>query len=254
LYIDHWSHTLLWNKVREFGRLLASHAFLADAEDVFFLRPDEVRSALEELRLHWSSGGAGVPRGPADLPPVIERRKTIYEALRRWAPPPALGQAPEAVTEPITIMHWGITTVRVKEWLASADQAPGDTLTGIAGSPGDAASPWSSVSSRPSYVGPNFGIAGGHGHAVSSAIAASIVSTGRRLARGPSPRARELRDRPRSQQSSPAPMAGGCLTPIRVTSASLPPLRGEGQSDPECRNRQPGAGAIRASSFSWRSR
>jgi pyruvate,water dikinase len=135
-YIDHWSHTLLWNKVREFGALLSRHSFLTDTEDVFFLRPDEVRTALEELNLHWSSGGAGMPRGPAYWPPIIARRKSVYDALCRWAPPPALGQAPEAVTEPVTIMHWGITTERVQEWLQSRTDAPADTLTGIAGSPG----------------------------------------------------------------------------------------------------------------------
>jgi pyruvate,water dikinase len=134
-YIDHWAHTLLWNKVREFGALLSHHAFLANSEDVFFLRHDEVRAALEELRMHWSSGGRGVPRGPAYWPPKVERRKTIYEALRHWAPPPALGLAPGAVTEPITIMHWGITTERVQEWLdASGDSTV--TMRGVAASPG----------------------------------------------------------------------------------------------------------------------
>jgi pyruvate,water dikinase len=33
-------------------------------------------------------------------------------------------------------MHWGITTERIQEWLRSAGRAPGDNLTGIAGSPG----------------------------------------------------------------------------------------------------------------------
>jgi len=126
---------VLWNKVREFGALLSEHAFLADPEDVFFLRYEEVRSALEELRLHWSAGGAGVPRGPAYWPPVVARRKTIHQALRRWAPPPALGQAPEAVTEPVTIMLWGITTERVHEWLRESGKLT-DTIRGIAGSPG----------------------------------------------------------------------------------------------------------------------
>ena len=135
-YIDHWAHTVLWNKVREFGALLANHRFLADPEDVFFLRHEEVRAALEELRLQWSSGGAGVPRGPAHWPRIVERRKTIYEALRGWTPPPALGKTPDAVTEPVTIMHWGITTERVQEWLRSASGVVGDCLTGIAGSPG----------------------------------------------------------------------------------------------------------------------
>jgi pyruvate,water dikinase len=134
-YIDHWSHTVLWNKVREFGALLADHRFLADPEDVFFLRHDEVRSALEELRRHWSCGGEGVPRGPVLWPDVVQRRKRIYEALRRWAPPPALGQAPETVTEPVTIMHWGITTARVQAWLRASREAD-EPIRGIAGSPG----------------------------------------------------------------------------------------------------------------------
>lgn len=135
-YIDHWSQTVLWNKVREFGSLLASHAFIAETEDVFFLRHGEVRSALEELRLHWSSGGAGVPRGPSLWPRTVERRKRIFEAMRRWAPPQALGQAPEAVTEPVTIMHWGITTERVQEWRRTSDEPTADAMRGIAGSPG----------------------------------------------------------------------------------------------------------------------
>jgi pyruvate,water dikinase len=140
-YIDHWSHTVLWNKVREFGTLLAGHAFLADPEDVFFLRHGEVRSALEELRLQWSSGGAGVPRGPSLWPATVERRKRIFEALRRWTPPPAMGQTPDAITEPVTIMHWGITTERVHEWLHTPDGTQTDTIPGIAGSPGVAEGP-----------------------------------------------------------------------------------------------------------------
>ena len=105
--------------MREFGALLARHGFLADGEDVFFLRHDEVRSALEELRLHWSSGGAGVARGPAHWPPLVERSRAIYDAMCAWAPPPALGRLPEEMTDPITIMLWGITTERVQDWLSS---------------------------------------------------------------------------------------------------------------------------------------
>lgn len=54
--IDHRYMTLFWNKVREFGALLAEHGFLVDGEDVFYLRHDEARAALEQLRLAWSSG------------------------------------------------------------------------------------------------------------------------------------------------------------------------------------------------------
>jgi pyruvate, water dikinase len=135
-YIEHWYHTLFWNKVRDFGDMLCRHTFLAGVDDVFFLRPDEVRCALEELRLAWSSGGAGVPRGPMLWPAVVERRRTILDALRRWTPPAALGRAPEAVTEPVTIMLWGITTGRIREWLEPPPPAPQETLTGIPASPG----------------------------------------------------------------------------------------------------------------------
>ena len=134
-HIDHRYFTIFWNKVREFGALLARHGFLADGEDVFLLRHDEVRSALEELRLHWSSGGAGVARGPSLWPPLVERRRAIYDAMCAWAPPPALGHLPEEMTDPITIMLWGVTDERVQDWLSS-DGDGGDTLTGCPASPG----------------------------------------------------------------------------------------------------------------------
>ena len=87
-----------------------------------------------ELRLFWSSGGAGAPRGPAYWPPHVERRKSIYDAMRQWSPPPALGQVPEDITEPMAVMLWGITAERVEEWLSSDDG--GVTLGGVAASPG----------------------------------------------------------------------------------------------------------------------
>jgi pyruvate,water dikinase len=134
-YIDHWYHTLFWNKVREFGALLTRHRFLAESEDVFFLQRGEIRSALEELRLHWSSGGSGHARGPCYWPPIVERRKGIYEAMREWTPPPALGPVPEAITEPLTIMLLGITMERVHNWLGS-DGTDERVLRGFAASPG----------------------------------------------------------------------------------------------------------------------
>lgn len=135
-YVDHWAHTVFWNKVREFGALLADHSFLEESEDVFYLRHGEVRMALEDIRLHWSSGGVGCPRGPSYWPAIVVGRKRIHDAMRAWTPPPALGRAPGAITDPVTIMHWGITTERVKEWLVSSDGEARDTLTGISGSPG----------------------------------------------------------------------------------------------------------------------
>lgn len=135
-YVDHWYLTLFWNKVREFGALLASRRFLADADDVFYLRHDEVREALQELRLAWSSGDAGAATGPRHWPEVVKRRKSIHEAQRRWVPPVAVGAALEAITDPVTIMLFGVTPERVQGWLASAGGPAAATLSGIGASPG----------------------------------------------------------------------------------------------------------------------
>jgi pyruvate,water dikinase len=140
-YIDHRYFTIFWNKVREFGSLLAEHQFLRNSEDVFYLRHGEVRSALEELRLWWSSGGAGLPWGPGRWPAVVEERKSIYDAMRAWAPLPALGRMPETITDPIMAMLWGITMERLESWLASSDGARALELTGVAASPGVAEGP-----------------------------------------------------------------------------------------------------------------
>jgi phosphohistidine swiveling domain-containing protein len=137
-YVEHWYHTIFWNKVREFGALLARHEFLSDAEDVFYLQRHEISDALVDLRLAWAAGSVG--RGPGYWPPIVARRKEIMAAMRRFTPPPALGAVPETITEPMTIMLWGITTERVQDWASDSARDPA-TLTGFAGSPGTAEGP-----------------------------------------------------------------------------------------------------------------
>ena len=131
-FCDYWFLTRWWNKIREFGALLAKHGFFEDPEDVFQLGRHEVQTALDELLLTWSTGGE--PLGPKHWPPIVARRKEILERLADWTPPPALGVAPEAVTDPAVIMLWGITTERVREW--AQDQDGGLELRGAAASPG----------------------------------------------------------------------------------------------------------------------
>jgi pyruvate,water dikinase len=131
-FCDYWFLTSWWNKIREFGALLAKHGFLSDGEDVFQLSRYEVASALDELVLSWATGGQ--PLGPHHWPPIVTRRKELLERLAEWTPPPALGVTPEAVTDPMTIMLWGVTTERVREWARQQDG--GVTLNGAAASPG----------------------------------------------------------------------------------------------------------------------
>jgi pyruvate,water dikinase len=136
-YIDHRYLTVFWNKAREFGALLAAHGFLEHEDDIFCLRHDEVPSALEELRLSWSMGGSGAARGPAHWTAIVAKRKSILEAMRGWTAPPALGRAPREITDPVTIMLWGVTEARVREWLGRAEgHSSGHELLGVAASAG----------------------------------------------------------------------------------------------------------------------
>ncbi len=81
------------------------------------------------------------PRGPAYWGRELERRRGILTALRSWSPPPALGRPPEVVTEPFTIMLWGITGESVKQWLGAGDAGGDGILRGFAASPGVAEGP-----------------------------------------------------------------------------------------------------------------
>ncbi len=136
-YIEHWAHSIIWRKMRDLGAILAKEGFLAEPDDIFLLRRDEVPTVLFDMYHGWA---VGVPsRGPAHWPAEIRRRRSIMDALRQWSPPPALGVPPEVITEPFTIMLWGITSDSVKQWLGGAD-ADG-TLRGFAASPGVAEGP-----------------------------------------------------------------------------------------------------------------
>jgi pyruvate,water dikinase len=134
-YIEHWFMTEFWNKVREFGKLFSEWGFWSNADDIFYLRRAEVVEAVIDLQAAWSHGTE--PQGPAYWPGVVAKRKEIYKALAAWTPPPALGPVPEDVSEPLTIMLWGITPETVERWLDQADGSGSKTeLGGFAAAPG----------------------------------------------------------------------------------------------------------------------
>ena len=133
-FCDYWFLTRSYNKIREFGALLAKHGYLDDSEDVFQLSRHEVMGALEELVLHWASGG--LPLGGSHWKPIVARRKELLAKLADWTPPPALGTMPEAANQdPITVMLWGITPERLQEWARAQDGAHIE-LRGSAAAPG----------------------------------------------------------------------------------------------------------------------
>jgi pyruvate, water dikinase len=134
-YVEHWHHSLFWSKVRELGDVFVAHGFLADREDVFYLHRNEIYSALYDLNIGWATGTEA--RGVTYWPPEVERRKRIREVLKANPPLPALGVPPEFITEPLTVMLWGITQESVQEWLGVEGQ-DGDELRGVAASAGKA--------------------------------------------------------------------------------------------------------------------
>jgi len=137
-YVEHWSHSVLWRKMRQIGSAFVKEGFFADEDDVFLLKRDEVPEALWDMYSAWAVGVE--PRGPRYWPRELDRRKRILAALRAWSPPPALGRPPEVVTEPFTIMLWGITGDSVRQWLGSSQGGDGG-LKGFAASPGVAEGP-----------------------------------------------------------------------------------------------------------------
>jgi phosphohistidine swiveling domain-containing protein len=139
-YCDYWFQTRFFNKIREFGALLARVGYLEDAEDVFQLGRHEVMTALEEACLMWATGGPAL--GPSHWPPIVARRKELLERLSEWTPPPALGAMPEAVNDPMAVMLWGVTPQRLQEWAQAAEGDGAVTrLTGAAASAGQAEGP-----------------------------------------------------------------------------------------------------------------
>ncbi len=136
-YVEHWGHSIIWRKMRELGGIFAKEGFWGASDDIFLLGRNEVPVALFDMYHGWA---VGVPsRGPKYWPAEIARRQAIMDALRQWSPPPALGVPPEVITEPFTVMLWGVTSESVKQWLGGA--AEDGTLTGFAASPGLAEGP-----------------------------------------------------------------------------------------------------------------
>ena len=134
-YVEHWHHSLFWAKVRELGDVFVAHGFFDDREDVFFLHRNEIYSALYDLNIGWATGTEA--RGTTYWRPEIARRRRIREVLKAHSPQPALGVPPEYITEPLTVMLWGITQESVQEWLGSEGQDPNE-LRGVAASAGKA--------------------------------------------------------------------------------------------------------------------
>ena len=135
-FVEHWHHSNFWSKVRELADVFVAHNFFDDREDLFFLHRHEIYDALYDLLTGWATGSQA--RGEIYWRPIVQRRREVRDALAKWTPPPALGTPPSVITEPITIMLWGITEETVEEWLGVNPSADGDILRGVPAASGKA--------------------------------------------------------------------------------------------------------------------
>lgn len=133
-YCEHWYTNLFFNKIREFGALLAKHGFFADTEDVFHLTHYEVEAAIIDLMTSWSTGSP--PRGPARWPAIVEERKAAIAEWAKHETAPALGPVPAVIDDPAIVMLWGITRESLDEWLAEGDEPSSNEIKGFAAASG----------------------------------------------------------------------------------------------------------------------
>ena len=133
-YCEHWYTNLFFNKIREFGVLLAEKGFFPNTEDVFQLTRFELEEAIVDLMISWSNGSP--PRGPSRWPAIVQERK---QAIAEWAKhttPPALGPVPGVIDDPAIVMLWGITRESLDAWLSAERQPDSHEIKGFAASRG----------------------------------------------------------------------------------------------------------------------
>ncbi|PKN29438.1 MAG: PEP-utilizing enzyme, mobile region [Deltaproteobacteria bacterium HGW-Deltaproteobacteria-21] len=136
-WVEHWLHTIWFSKIREFGGVLTRYGLLKSPEDIYLFNRFEVPMLLEDLATSWALGIGAPTRGKYWMEKAAKREK-IIEAARKWSPIPALGVPPAEVSEPFTIMLWGVTGDTVGEWLKGGKSEPKDLneLKGFASSAG----------------------------------------------------------------------------------------------------------------------
>jgi pyruvate, water dikinase len=133
-YCEHWYTNLFFNKIREFGVLLAERGFFPDSEDVFQLTRFELEEAIVDLMISWSNGSP--PRGPSRWPAIVGERKAAIAEWAKHPTPPALGPVPDVIDDPAIVMLWGITRESLDAWLTAESRPDSREIKGFAASSG----------------------------------------------------------------------------------------------------------------------
>jgi pyruvate,water dikinase len=141
-WVEHWFHTIIFEKMRKLGALLAKYGMVDETEEIYLFNRFEIPMVIEDMVTAYALG-EGVPTRASHWKGLAAKRKKILAAAKQWSPPPALGTVPEEIAEPFTVMLWGITTEKVDGWLAGTGASPGEVseIKGFAASSGKAEGP-----------------------------------------------------------------------------------------------------------------
>jgi len=131
-WVEHWFHTIWYDKIRAFGRLLVNNGMIEEVDDIFMFNRYEIPEILTEVATGWALG-VDIPVRGSYYKAKADKRKKILKAANQWMPTPALGVPPEEVAEPFTVMLWGVTTDKVKEWLKSMGEVKAEEVSEIKG-------------------------------------------------------------------------------------------------------------------------
>ena len=131
-WVEHWFHTIWFDKIREFGSLLVDNGMINEVDDIYMFNRYEIPELLTEVATGWALG-VDIPLRSDYYKAKAEKRKNILKAASEWNPTPALGVPPEEIAEPFTIMLWGITTDKVKEWLKGVGEVRAEDVSEIKG-------------------------------------------------------------------------------------------------------------------------
>ena len=131
-WVEHWFHTIWFSKIREFGNLMVNNGMLNEVDDIYMFTRYEIPELLTEVATGWALG-VDIPLRSDYYKGKADKRKKILKAASMWNPTPALGVPPEEIAEPFTIMLWGITTDKVKEWLKGVGEVRAEDVSEIKG-------------------------------------------------------------------------------------------------------------------------
>jgi len=135
-WIDCYVEELIHLKLVELGRRFAKHGYIEDDHDVFFLKPEEVRTLLYEMLCKEN----GIRTwNKMDYKALIARRKREYEEMLKWRPPLVLNpeKIPSEIKEPFFVMLWGYTAEALREWgIPIREPEKVVEIKGYPGSPG----------------------------------------------------------------------------------------------------------------------